>query len=256
MGEKLKGKIALVTGASRRIGKAIALNFATEGADVVCAASRKENVTEVVKAIKNIGKRAIALSADMNNINEATNMIEIAENKMGPLDILVNNAGTAVLKNMLYLNEKEWDGVMNVNLKSIFFSSQRAALSMKKNGKKGVIINIGSIAGINAFPDRSVYGVSKAALHHLTKIMAIDLASINIRVNCIAPGYIEHNENTEFVKKGLLDLEALKKRILLNCIGEGKDIANAAIYLASDDAKYVTGSILTVDGGFTAYGFI
>jgi len=256
MANKLKGKTALVTGASRRIGKAIARGFALEGADIVCVGSKKENVKEIVKEIENIGRKTLAIGADLNDVKEAIKMIEIVEDEWGTLDIIVNNAGTAVLKNVLYLNEEEWDSVFNVNLKSIFFSSQKAAYLMKQSKKKGVIINIGSIAGINAFPERSAYGTSKAALHHLTKIMAIDLASEGIRVNCIAPGYIEHNEQTEFVKRGLLDLEALKKRIPLNNIGDGKDIADAAVYLASDDAKYVTGSIMVVDGGFTAYGYI
>jgi NAD(P)-dependent dehydrogenase (short-subunit alcohol dehydrogenase family) len=145
---------------------------------------------------------------------------------------------------------------MTVNVKSIFMSTQAAARGMRDSGRGGVIINIGSVAGINAFPDRVAYGTSKAALHHLTKIMALDLAPHNIRVNCIAPGYIEHTEKTEFVRRGLLDLEVLRKRIPQHRIGEGKDIAAAVVYLASEDAKYVTGSILTVDGGFTTYGYV
>jgi NAD(P)-dependent dehydrogenase (short-subunit alcohol dehydrogenase family) len=253
---RLQGKVALVTGASRRIGKAISIRLAEEGARVACAATRVEHNKETIATITARGGEAVSLAVDLRDPQTIVPMLERAVALLGPVDILVNNAATSILGSVLDLSASEWDEVMTVNTRSIFLCSQWVARAMRDQGRGGVIINVGSIAGINAFPGRIAYGTSKAALHHMTKIMAIDLAELGIRVNCVAPGYIDHTEETEFVRRGLLDLAALRRRIPQHRIGEGRDIAAAVAYLASDESRYVTGSILVVDGGFTAYGFV
>ena len=253
---ELEGKVALVTGASRGIGREIALTFARAGADVACAATSAANAESTVKEIEELGRRAVALGGRVEDPAQVTALFEEAEARLAPLSILVNNAGLSRPKPILEMTGEDWDAHFGPNAKGPFLCSREAALRFKARGAGGTIINIGSIAGENAFPLRLGYCTSKAALHHMTRVMAIEWASLDIRVNAIAPGYIETDIVRTLAAEGLLDRDALEGRIPQRRLGNVNDIAQAAVYLASDAARYVTGSVLTVDGGWSAYGFV
>lgn len=252
----LEGKIAVVTGASRGIGKAISLMFAREGADIACVATSEANARGTRDEIVALGRRALAIGARVESGAQVTSLFEQVEAGLGPLDILVNNAGVVGPKPILEMSEAEWDHQLGVNAKGPFLCAQAAARQMSAHGKPGCIINIGSIAGNNAFPNRIGYCASKAALNHMTRVMALEWAALEIRVNCIAPGYIFTDIFKKLAAQGILDQKALESRIPQRRLGEVDDIARAAVYLAEEGAKYVTGSVLAVDGGWDAYGYI
>jgi NAD(P)-dependent dehydrogenase (short-subunit alcohol dehydrogenase family) len=168
----------------------------------------------------------------------------------------VNNVGVARRKPVVEMTEADWDEHFDINAKSVFLCSKRAAQSMIARRSGGAIINISSIAGQNAFPQRLGYCGSKAAVNHMTRVMATEWAADRIRVNGIAPGYIRTEAIQWFGQKGILDIQALERRTPMGRLGDGADVGAAAVYLASDAAKFVTGTILTVDGGWTAYGYL
>lgn len=250
----LAGKIAVVTGASRGIGKAIALELVEAGARVACMATRAENVAEVVSEIQRKGGDAIALGCRVEIGAEVTHAFAQLQAELGPVDILVNNAGVTHPQMTLDMTEENWDLHMNVNAKSIFLCSQAAARQMKGRGA-GCIINIGSILGRNAFPATLGYCASKAAVDHMTRVMAIEWARYGIRVNCIAPGYIRTDLIDRLAAEGKLTLHDLEKRTPQRRLGSGADIAKAVRYVASDDAGFMTGEVLVIDGGWTAFGY-
>lgn len=252
----LEGKIAVVTGASRGIGKAISLMLAREGADIACVATSEANARPTADEVLALGRRASALGARVENGAQVTELFASCEKQLGPVDILVNNAGVVGPKPILEMSEAEWDHQLGVNAKGPFLCAQAAARQMSARGMPGVIINIGSIAGNNAFPNRIGYCASKAALHHMTRVMALEWAELGIRVNCIAPGYILTDIFKNLAAQGILDQKGLEGRIPQGKLGEVDDIARAAVYLAGEGAKYVTGSVLTVDGGWDAYGYL
>lgn len=252
----LEGKIAVVTGASRGIGKAISLMLAREGADIACVATSEANARSTADEVLALGRRASALGARVENGAQVTELFASCEKQLGPVDILVNNAGVVGPKPILEMSEAEWDHQLGVNAKGPFLCAQAAARQMRARGMPGVIINIGSIAGNNAFPNRIGYCASKAALHHMTRVMALEWAELGIRVNCIAPGYILTDIFKNLAAQGILDQKGLEGRIPQGKLGEVDDIARAAVYLAGEGAKYVTGSVLTVDGGWDAYGYV
>jgi NAD(P)-dependent dehydrogenase (short-subunit alcohol dehydrogenase family) len=251
----LPGTIALVTGASRGIGAAIALALAEAGADVVCAASRAEHAAATVAAVQQRGRRALAVGGDVADAAAVGGMFDAAERELGPVALLVNNAGLSLPQPSLELDEASWDRVLDTNVKGTFLCAQRAARTMRERGG-GVIVNIGSIAGENAFPQRANYCASKAAVHHLTRVLAVEWAALNIRVNCVAPGYIHTDLVDELHATGKLDMARLEGRVPQRRLGTPQDIAAAVVYLAGDGARYVTGSVLTVDGGWDAYGYV
>ncbi|HKI97554.1 MAG TPA: 3-oxoacyl-ACP reductase family protein [bacterium] len=251
----LAGKIALVTGASRGIGADVALALAEAGADVVCAATSVANAEPVAERVRTLGRRALALAARVEDAAEVAALFERAEAELGPVHLLVNNAGIAQPKPILEMDEAIWDRVVDINLKGVFLCAQRAARTMRDQGG-GVIVNIGSIAGENAFPNRANYCASKAAVHHLTRVMAIEWAALGIRVNCVAPGYIRTEMIDELAQRGILDTAKLEGRVPQRRLGMGRDIADAVLYLAGEGAQYVTGTVLTVDGGWDAYGYV
>jgi NAD(P)-dependent dehydrogenase (short-subunit alcohol dehydrogenase family) len=251
----LSGKVALVTGASRGIGKAIALALAEAGADVACAATRAENALGTVEEIVALGCRAIALGAHVEDAQEVRSMVNQAITDLGSVDILVNNAGISNPKPVLDLTEADWDQTLGINTKSVFLCSQAVAKHLVERKRPGVILNIGSIAGINAFPRRLTYCSSKAAMHQMTRVMAVEWAPLGIRVNCLAPGYITSDITEGLSRAGKLDLSAIRKRVPQGDLGRAEDISSAAVWMCSDEAKYMTGSIVAVDGGWLAYGF-
>lgn len=254
--KSLAGKVALVTGASRGLGRDISIALAQAGAAVSCVARSSERVQETVNKITALGARALAVGAYVERGQLVDEMFCKTEAELGPVDVLVNNVGIARRKPVLDMTEEDWDEHFDTNAKSVFLCSKRAAQAMISRGCSGSIINIGSIAGHNAFPQRLGYCGSKAAVEHMTRVMAIEWAKSGIRVNCIAPGYIATEAIEWFGQQGILDMEALKRRTPMGHLGTGEDVGAAVVFLASDAARFATGSILTIDGGWTAYGYL
>ncbi len=249
----LSGKKALVTGGSRGIGKGIALALAEQGADVaVNYHSKVEEAQKVVEEVKAMGRDAFVVQADVSNSEEVNRMFEEVKNKWGRLDILVNNAGVLTYSPFETLTEKDWDFVINTNLKGQFLCAQQAAKMMEAN-KWGRIINIASISsgGVGVgFKNLTHYTASKGGVIGMTENMALELAPKGINVNAIAPGSIETD-----MAKGSLDekaLQALLMSVPKGRIGQPKDIGAAAAFLASEEADYITGVTLYVDGGWLA----
>jgi 3-oxoacyl-[acyl-carrier protein] reductase len=239
MGEKaLEGQVALVTGAAKRIGRSIALRLAADGADVIINyASSKREAEGVVQEIRALGRRAIAVQADVSRRPEAEKLFVAVEREFGRLDILVNNAGTFFSAKFEELTDEQWDRIMDTNLKSQFLCAQMAAPVMKRQGR-GRIINLSSLGGILAWPAYTHYCVSKAGTIMLTRCLARALGP-EILVNSVAPGTIQF--------PGELPDEEYIRRVPLHRTGTGDDIADAVAYLAN--AGFVTGQVLVVDGG-------
>jgi len=248
----LKGKKALVTGSSRGIGQGIALTLAKQGADVaINYRSKKEEAEKVVAQIKKMKRDAFTVQADVSSVDEVIRMFGEVKKQWGKLDILVNNAGIVAYADFESMTEEQWDKIMDVNLKGQFLCSREA---IKLMGKGSKIINIASIAsgGVGVgFSRIAHYTASKGGVVALTENMALDLGAKGINVNAIAPGVIE----TDMTKDMLGDEKAkagLMARIPKGRVGKPKDIGAAAAFLASDEADYVTGTVLYVDGGWLA----
>ena len=254
MTQSLLGKIAVVTGASRGIGKSIALELAAAGARVACLATRAENAADIVAEISARGGEALAVGARVEIADAVTRAFAEVANGLGPIDILVNNAGVSRPMLTLEMTEENWDLHMDVNCKSVFLCSQAGARQMKEHGG-GSIINIGSILGRNAFPATLGYCTSKAAIDHMTRVMAIEWARFGIRVNCVAPGYIRTDLIDKLAEEGKLELGDLERRTPQRRLGSGKDVAKAVRFVASEDAGFMTGETMVIDGGWTAFGY-
>ncbi|MCT2344253.1 3-oxoacyl-[acyl-carrier-protein] reductase [Niallia taxi] len=243
---KLDGKTALVTGGSRGIGRAIALKLAKEGANVaVNYAGSAALANEVVEEIKQLGKDAIAIQCDVSNGESVANMIKETIDHFGSLDILVNNAGITRDNLLMRMKEAEWDDVINTNLKGVFHCTKAVTRQMMKQ-RKGRIINITSIVGVTGNPGQANYVAAKAGVIGLTKTTAKELAARNITVNAVAPGFI----TTDMTDKLPEDVKnAMLSQIPLAKFGEPDDIANAVVFLASDESNYITGQTIHIDGG-------
>jgi len=243
---KLEGKVAVVTGASRGIGRAIALKLADEGAKVVVNYSGSQaKAEEVVAMIQENGGEAIAVQASVSQTEEVTALMDTAVKTFGSLDILVNNAGITRDNLLMRMKEDEWDDVLNTNLKGVFLCTKAVTRQMMKQ-RAGRIINISSIVGVAGNAGQANYVAAKAGVIGLTKTTAKELASRNILVNAIAPGFIETemtDQLPEELKQGMLTQIPLAK------LGQPEDIAKAVAFLASDDANYMTGQTLHIDGG-------
>ncbi|MBE3570589.1 MAG: 3-oxoacyl-[acyl-carrier-protein] reductase [Bacillales bacterium] len=243
---RLEGKVALVTGASRGIGREIALEFAREGADVaVNYAGSEEKAREVAEEIKAMGRKALLVQCDVSNSQSVQDMIKSVVNHFGGLDILVNNAGITKDNLILRMKEEEWDAVINTNLKGVFLCTKAAARAMMKK-RSGSIINISSIVGITGNPGQANYVAAKSGVIGLTKTTAKEFASRGITVNAIAPGFISTDMTEDLPEEAK---EAMLKQIPLARMGDPKEIARVALFLASPDSSYMTGQILRVDGG-------
>jgi len=242
----LKGKTAVVTGASRGIGRAVALELAEQGANVVVNYSGSEaKAYEVVEAIKEMGNEAIAVRCNVGNMEDVQAMMKEALTQFGTIDILVNNAGITRDNLLMRMKEDEWDDVININLKGVFNATKAVTRQMMKQ-RSGRIINIASIVGVMGNAGQANYVAAKAGVIGLTKSTARELASRHITVNAIAPGFITTDMTdklTEDVKTEML------KQIPLARFGEAKDIASVVSFLASEKSAYITGQTLHVDGG-------
>jgi 3-oxoacyl-[acyl-carrier protein] reductase len=242
---QLTNQIAVVTGAGRGIGRAIALKFAQEGADVVVVSRTQENSDKVAAEIRALGRKAWAFAVDVADaaaVNAAAEKILAETTKV---DILVNNAGVTRDGLLMRMSDADWDTVLNTNLKGAFLVTKAFSRAMIK-ARTGKIINVSSIIGLIGNAGQCNYAASKAGLIGFTQSAAKELAGRGITVNAIAPGFIQTDMTAE-LKEELK--AALLKQIPLGCLGEAEDIAGAALYLASPAARYVTGQVLTVDGG-------
>ncbi len=246
----LTGQRAIVTGASRGLGRHFALTLARAGAQVVLAARGIDRLETAVKEIEGFGGRAVAIQVDVTDGENVRACVKTAENALGPIDILVNNAGIAVTKPMLEHTEGDWDSVLDTNLKGVWLMAQEVARRMVHRGQGGSIINIASVLGERGIAQLPGYCASKGGIINLTRAMAIELAPHEIRVNTIAPGYIETDMNRQFftTQAG----QRLIKRIPQRRVGQVEDLDGVLLMLASDASRYMTGSVITIDGGQSA----
>jgi 3-oxoacyl-[acyl-carrier protein] reductase len=246
---KLKDKIALVTGSSRGVGKAVALGYAQEGARVVVNYTSNEKAAkEVVEAIEQMGSRAIAVKADVAKKADAEQLVQAGIDQFGGLDILVNNAGFGRPAMMLKMEEDQWDSVVDIHLKGAFLCAQAAGRRMKEKNS-GKIINVTSVAGLVGTVGQINYSAAKGGVISMTKSMARELARYNICVNVISLGIVA-TDMTEKIRTDEKLKDIYMNRILLKRFAEPQDIAPAFIFLASDDSNYITGQLLCVDGGY------
>lgn len=246
----LSGKVALVTGGSRGLGAGMARILAEQGADIAIVSRNTAKGEEVAESIRRMGRRSLALSADVRDVNALYGMVERVQKNFGRIDILVNNAGVGITKFALDVTEEDWDQVVDTNMKGVFFCAQAAAKVMRAQ-KYGKIINIASVAGAKSAVAIAPYGASKAGVIQLTRTLAREWARYHIYVHAIAPGYIKTDLN-----EAELSNEAFRQKILsslaMKRLGDVDDLAGALLLLASDASNYMTGQTLYIDGGFLA----
>jgi 3-oxoacyl-[acyl-carrier protein] reductase len=244
---KLKDKVALVTGASRGLGQAIALQLAKDGAQVVVNyVTSADKAGEVVAAIKAAGGKASAMKADVSNLEEVEKMVDTIYEQFGRIDILVNNAGVTRDELLISMEKEDWDRVIATNLGGLFNCSKAVAKYMMVQ-KSGRIINMSSVAGERGGRGQSNYAASKGAVNAFTRSVAMELARKKVTVNAVAPGVVETEMSSEVIRRAqdiILDSVALKR------LGQPEEIAKVVAFLASDDASYITGEVIRVDGGF------
>lgn len=243
MNEMLKGKKAVITGSSRGIGRAIAIEFARHGADVVINYNRSRAAAEEAAAeVEKLGCRALVVKASVDDPVAVRQLIKSAESEYGTVDILVNNAGITKDALLMLMSEESWNEVLNTNLKGVFYCSKEVIRLMVKH-KRGNIINVASLSGISGLAGQCNYAASKGGMIALTKSLAQEMGRLGIRVNAIAPGLIE----SEMTAGALRGDEA--ERIALRRVGAAEEVASAAVFLASEMASYITGTVLHVNGG-------
>lgn len=250
----MKDKVALITGASSGIGKSTAEAFAAKGAKVVVAARRKDELDSLVASIKAKGGNASAIQTDVSNSNSVEQMVNHVIKTYGRLDYAINNAGIeGKLNTIIDLSEEDWDKVMNINLKGVFLCMKHEAKAMVKLENGGAIVNIGSVNSFLGFPTGSAYVTSKHGLIGLTSSVSAELGPQGIRVNLLCPGAIVTPMHQRI--RGILGDDLYDKHLLptvhLKRAGRSEEIAQAAVFLCSDEASYITGSTLTADGGLT-----
>ncbi|MDM5317620.1 glucose 1-dehydrogenase [Fictibacillus sp. b24] len=249
----LKGKTALVTGAGRGIGHAIAIGYAEAGADVVIVSRTQSDLEKTAEIIENTGSKAYIFEADVTNKDQIEQIFETLDSKQIKVDILVNNAGMNIRSKALDVSDEEWNTIMNTNLRSAFLFSQKAGERMKEAGG-GKIITISSVAGHVALRTGVVYASTKAAIIQMTKNLALEWGEYGINVNSIGPWYFK----TPLTEKLLADQEYLNDILAVTPqkrVGELPDLVGPAVFLASEAANYVNGQTLFVDGGMTIQGF-
>jgi len=247
----LSGKVALVTGGSRGIGEAIALAMAEKGAKVVICGRKQENLDQAKEDFRKDGFEVLAQAANAGNAQQVRALFETVEKRFGRLDILVNNVGTNILTpSVAEADEGLWDKLIETNLKSAFNTSAQAVRLMKGSGG-GKIVNISSIAAKKAARGMGIYCVAKAGLEMLTRVLAVELASENIQVNAVAPGMVKTRFSKPFWSNEEL-LKGLTAMIPMGRIAEIEEVVGAVLFLSSDLSKYITGEIITVDGGALA----
>ena len=252
---RLAGKSAVITGGGTGIGQAIALAFAREGAQVVVAGRRKAKLEETLLLLNQAGCSALALECDVTRAADTLRAIKSAEDAFGKMNVLVNNAGALSVSTVENIPEDEWDQVIATNVKGPFLMSRAALPAMRRAGG-GSIINIGSVLGIVAIRDRAAYCASKGGVTMLTKAMALDHAHDNIRVNCLCPSIVESDMTRNLFAETEAGRQARESRLAsipLGRFGKPADIAGLAVFLASQESSWMTGTVIPVDGGVTSY---
>lgn len=257
---RLQGKVAIVTGSGSGLGKAMAKRLADEGASVVVADINQAAIDTVVRELKEAGRTATGFKVDVTNRQQLAELMKTTAGKLGRIDILVNNAGVTRHRPFLAMGDEDWDVVLAVDLKGVFYCVQAVAEYMIKQ-RYGKIVNISSVSGTGASPHaaggspagNSNYSAAKAGVIQLTKTLARELGHHGINVNCVAPGFIltpmtYTTRNEQEVEE---HIEVRKKSTVLNRVGKPEDIANAVLFLASDESSYISGQLLCVDGGRT-----
>lgn len=248
---EVNGQVALVTGAARGLGRAIALALAEAGADVAIGLKKLGRDSGLQAEIEALGRRALPLQMDMSDIREVQQAIETAAKHFGKLDILVNNAGVAPTNLAENVREEDFDRTIAINLKGTFFASQAAGRIMMKQ-RSGRIINMSSQAGFAALPTESIYCMTKAGIAHLTKCLAVEWGKYNINVNAVAPTFIRTPGTEPALANEEFRAEVEERIAALHRIGEPMEVAGAVVFLASPAASLITGHTLLIDGGWTA----
>ncbi len=246
---RLDGKVAIVTGGSRGIGRAIALGLAEAGADIVLTSRKLPDLETVAGEVAALGRKSLPVAANIRHLEEHDTVVKSTLDEFGKIDVLVNNAGTNVTYSSLFdMDEKAWDVTMALNLKAVFFLSQKVAAHMRDRGEGGSIVNISSDSGFRPYPGMSAYSISKCAVQHLTAVFAQELGQYHIRCNCIAPSVTR----TRLSRALWDDADNLRRKEMNTALGriaEPIEMAGAALYLASDASSYMTGQTLLIDGG-------
>jgi NAD(P)-dependent dehydrogenase (short-subunit alcohol dehydrogenase family) len=245
----LSGKVALVTGASSGLGVHFARTLASAGASVAIAARRADRLASLQAELRRAGSKAAAVDLDVQSAKSVSAAFDAIEQALGAIDIVVNNAGISVVKPALDMPEEDWDAVVDTNLRGAWLVTQTAAKRWVAAKRPGVVVNIASILGLRTIGQVAPYNASKAGLIHLTRVLAMEWARYDIRVNAICPGYIETEMNSDFWKTPAG--QRLIERIPQRRIGQPEHLDGALLLLASDAGSFMTGSVLTVDGGHT-----
>jgi NAD(P)-dependent dehydrogenase (short-subunit alcohol dehydrogenase family) len=252
---RLEGRVAMITGASRGIGKAIALGYAREGADLLLVSRSTADLEAVAEEARALGRRATVAAADVRDAAAVAAAVAAGVEALGTLDVLVAAAGIPMATPSEELPLERWDEAIGINLTGSFICCQAAGRVMLGQGR-GSIITIGSLTSYVGFPMRTAYAASKAGLLGLTRCLAVEWAGRGVRVNCLAPGWIRTELQDALVAEGKLRREPIVARTPAGRVGEVSDMVGPAVFLASDESAFVTGTTLTADGGWLANGYI
>jgi 2-deoxy-D-gluconate 3-dehydrogenase len=247
----LSGRVALVTAAGRGLGRAIALELARAGADVALGLRDRDHDGGLVAEIEALGRRAVALQMDVRDLAQSRAAVDEAVAELGGLDVFVNNAGGSIVEPAIDVSEEDFDAVWSLNTRSTFFLAQYAARSMRQSGG-GSIVNMASQAGLVALPGEASYCTAKAAVIHLTKCFAVEWGQYGIRVNAVAPTFIETDGTAPALSDPEFRADTVERIAALHRIGVPREVSGAVVFLASPAASLITGQTLAIDGGWTA----
>jgi NAD(P)-dependent dehydrogenase (short-subunit alcohol dehydrogenase family) len=253
--QRLKDRVAIVTGGGRGIGKSVALAYAQEGADVVVVARSRDEIEQTGSEIEALGRRGLAVQADVSDPEQVKRLVAVALEEFGKVEILFNAAGVRAVMPSQELPIEEWQKVIDVNLTGSFLCSQAVFEPMKEAGY-GKIIMVGSMQAHSGAPERIAYIASKTGLIGLTRGLGVEWARYGINVNTLSPGYFETDIILHQIEIGQLDLEAIKRRTPMERIGKMEDLTGPAVFLASAESNFMCGQALIIDGGWMAYGFL